>query len=134
MRERSHALRRQNLQSSVAGAVAGAIVVGLLAAIDPAIPFASVALRAAGAFALGATVGLTLSSLSYSLQTIRSREVSVRTGHRDAPPAPPTRTRESHRIQSLISQERNPPECQFSIPSRIAATGPPSRLTHRTSG
>jgi hypothetical protein len=48
--------------------------VGLLAAIDPAIPFASVVLRAAGAFALGATVGLTLSSLSYSLHTIRSRE------------------------------------------------------------
>ena len=82
-----HVLRRQNLRSSGVGAVAGAIVVGLLAAIDPAIPFASVGMRAASAFVLGATVGLTLSSLSYSLHTIRSREVGFRRA-RDLPSRP----------------------------------------------
>jgi hypothetical protein len=70
------------------GAVAGAIAVGLLAAIDPAIPFASVVLRAAGALALGAMMGLTLSSLSYSLHTIRSREVRFPRSHSHSASAP----------------------------------------------
>ena len=75
MRERNHhALRRQNLRSSGAGAVAGAIVVGVLAAIDPAISLAGVGVRTASALVLGAAVGLTLSSLSYSLRRSRTRE------------------------------------------------------------
>jgi len=75
VRERNHhALRRQNLRSSGAGAVAGAIVVGLLAAIDPAIPLAGVGMRTASAFVVGAAVGLTLSSLSNSLHRSRTRE------------------------------------------------------------
>ena len=57
MQERNRqALRRQNLWSSGAGAVAGAIVVGLLAAIDPAIPLAGVGVRTASAFVFGSIV------------------------------------------------------------------------------
>ena len=76
MPERGHARRRMNLRSSAVGAVAGAIVVALLAAIDPATPWSRVALRSAAAFALVAAAGLTLSAASYSLRSARVRTAS----------------------------------------------------------
>jgi integral membrane sensor domain MASE1 len=74
--ERSHAGRRMNLRSSAVGAVAGAIVVALLAAIDPATSWSRVALRSAVAFALCAAAGLTLSAASYWLRSARLRTAS----------------------------------------------------------
>ena len=76
MPERSHAGRRMNLRSSAVGAVAGAIVVALLAAIDPATPWSSVALRSAVTFALCAAAGLILSAASYWLHSARMRTAS----------------------------------------------------------
>lgn len=81
VRTRNGALWRMNLRSSAIGAAAGAIVVGLLAAIDPAIPWANVGLRAAAAFALGATIGLALSSSSYVLYSLRLRHARDRSAH-----------------------------------------------------
>lgn len=76
MPERSHARRRMNLRSSAVGAVAGAIVVALLAAIDPATPWSRVALRSAATFALCAAAGLTLSAAFYWLHSARMRTAS----------------------------------------------------------
>lgn len=81
-RERNRALWRRNLRSSAVGAGAAAIFVGVLAAVDPAIPWASVVLRAAAALVLGATLGSTLSLLSHSLRVLRSREARFRSGDR----------------------------------------------------
>jgi hypothetical protein len=74
--EPSYAGRRMNLRSSAVIAVAGAIVVALLAAIDPATPWSHVALRSAVTFAVCAAAGLTLSGASYWLRSARLRTAS----------------------------------------------------------
>ena len=74
--EPSFAGRRMNLRSTAVGAVAGAIVVALLAAIDPATPWSRVALRSAATFAVCAAAGLILSAASYWLHSTRLRTAS----------------------------------------------------------
>jgi hypothetical protein len=70
---------RKNLESSVIAGGVAALVVALLAAIDPEIPWSSVALRAAVGFVAGAGTGFALSAATYWLGFVRRRHDGAET-------------------------------------------------------